>query len=1062
MRRIRYIVPLLSVRSLLACARPAGEGVWSFDLSRSETDSVQIRADAIASASAGASAAAQEDNALFYQAMCVLHGDAWQPPDADAVLPDLADVILYLDFAGIFDRDPSYPRAALRQKKAESLFRPEGITLDFGHGSCRYVAFERSASMSRAARLSFVRADVCDALRERIMLGMHIGRCQLSKLYAYNGLMFSSGHRIETDLLWEPDAVVVIANPRTTVPDVPVVTVEDETGEGSVRTYGRVERTVDVAVTEFDGEGMIDTTMSAALNRALGAVTKHTSFQIRMPYVKGMVHTVDFHALFRSASVTGIRDMWGRVHPVDRVHMILTESQCKGLGWLAENGMSFEDYLAACRRLRHALYVTGTNRTDRDFLSLDVTEINYQFLNTLSLTADEFRPSGLPFDWETDSGEHLNSWLTKESENTYWSLCRDESAQIRQVSRRSAGTDERHRRMADLMRKNYLLFGETYFQESLDAARDRVLDHMSKGQLLVDGMVLYLSGDLLALLLCVLRDAQSDDEERAAAVCRELETERLAPSEVCIPALRTGKQWVGLLRNPHVARNEEVAASAVGAETGWRRRLLAGLSGVVMVHPASLIAERLGGADYDGDMVKVITEPLIVKKLGTADDTPPAAVRGGNALPLLLIPAARPQYADANDWRARFGTVRSTFSSRVGQISNAALDRSVIAYDENTTDEAKSRLRAETETLAILTGLEIDSAKSGVKPDLSDYLGQRMIARSSFLAYKRLGEKAGVRLPWYEPRFREQYKAYFDGIDWEKVSANLERLPYVADQMKQCIPRDKRKPEPPERLFRFAQTPDWREKLDPGCMEAVRTVAAAYDAFIRRVRAAAHTLPEQTHRKDIERILFMRDQEAVYDAEELAALFAGFPAARASALMHAIREEDWAFLPPDERLDFLAAYLPDEAFVPYHPLLADFRCGGYRVLGDLAMDADAACRSKDNEVLRRSGDTSELTALLDAYLNRPAGTDVRASAEDTVICLLQARGCTPADAVRCAVAQDERDFMWDVLWRYVTEDDMLENVYEDSPGGLFKRMQTRMLKDMQEGMQQKLLKEIWS
>ena len=75
-----------------------------------------------------------------------------------------------------------------------------------------------------------------------------------------------------------------------------------------------------------------------------------------------------------------------------------------------------------------------------------------------------------------------------------------------------------------------------------------------------------------------------------------------------------------------------------------------------------------------------------------------------------------------NDWYDRFVTVRDTFSSRVGQICNAAFDRSIIAYDENSDAEERERCRQQTEVLSILTGLEIDSAKSGVKPDLSEYL----------------------------------------------------------------------------------------------------------------------------------------------------------------------------------------------------------------------------------------------------------------------------------------------------------------------------------------------------
>ena len=142
-----------------------------------------------------------------------------------------------------------------------------------------------------------------------------------------------------------------------------------------------------------------------------------------------------------------------------------------------------------------------------------------------------------------------------------------------------------------------------------------------------------------------------------------------------------------------------------------RKYYLSHLTDVVMVNWDSLTAERLGGADFDGDMIKTISDPIVnrcVKRNSKAET------------PLLKIPSAEPVIRDATDWQARFETVKSTFSSRVGQISNAALNRSIIAYNENSDDELRDKCREETETLAILTGLEIDSAKSGVKPDLTE------------------------------------------------------------------------------------------------------------------------------------------------------------------------------------------------------------------------------------------------------------------------------------------------------------------------------------------------------
>ena len=61
------------------------------------------------------------------------------------------------------------------------------------------------------------------------------------------------------------------------------------------------------------------------------------------------MHEVDFHGLFREATVTKITDLWGVEHPIERVRMILTKSQFKGCGWMTENGLTFEEYL---KRLR--------------------------------------------------------------------------------------------------------------------------------------------------------------------------------------------------------------------------------------------------------------------------------------------------------------------------------------------------------------------------------------------------------------------------------------------------------------------------------------------------------------------------------------------------------------------------------------------------------------------------------------------------------------------------------------------------------------------------------------
>ena len=208
---------------------------------------------------------------------------------------------------------------------------------------------------------------------------------------------------------------------------------------------------------------------------------------------------------------------------------------------------------------------------------------------------------------------------------------------------------------------------------------------------------------------------------------------------------------------------------------------------------------------------------------------------------------------NANDLHARFEAVKSTFSSRVGQISNAALDRSILAYDENADTDIKEKCRQETETLAILTGLEIDSAKSGIKPDLSAYLHTDDKPRSRYLKYKRLLEDAEDRPAWYEDTFAEQMKDYIDGTDWESVTANVEKLPYYAHMLKKHTPRKVIKPAPSAELFTFARHPNWKDNLDPSLFPPIRTLIDTYDRCLRRIRSRKHPTPGNSKRRDIDR-----------------------------------------------------------------------------------------------------------------------------------------------------------------------------------------------------------------
>ena len=382
-------------------------------------------------------------------------------------------------------------------------------------------------------------------------------------------------------------------------------------------------------------------------------------------------------------------------------------------------------------------------------------------------------------------------------------------------------------------------------------------------------------------------------------------------------------------------------------------------------------------------------------------------------LPVLKIPSIQARVQDAKDWRARFQTVRDTFSSRVGQISNAALARSVIAYNENSQAEERQQAREEVETLAILTGLEIDSAKSGVKPDLSPYLGKPRKQKNLFLTYKyRMEGKAEKRKRAWSPA--KQARDFLRSTDWEQVDANLERLPYLAWQLEEHTPKLREPSQPDETLFSFAQDPQWKEKLPQASRKLVEEIVLEYQRCLGRIRVSMAPVREQPHRTDVERILYARGQEEFVTAEELYAAFSALEPEQVTALLEQIREQAWQFLPPGEREDFLREHLPGDIVAAYGELLCDFRAGGYRILGDLLLDVERENRLETSRQLHRAGDSEQMEEMLESYENKTAQESYREAA---------ARGCRlylerhiqPKLAVQCAAALGKRGFLWDVL-----------------------------------------------
>ncbi len=126
--------------------------------------------------------------------------------------------------------------------------------------------------------------------------------------------------------------------------------------------------------------------------------------------------------------------------------------------------------------------------------------------------------------------------------------------------------------------------------------------------------------------------------------------------------------------------------------------------------------------------------------------------------------------------------------------------------------------------------------------------------------------------------------------------------------------------------------------------------------------------------------------------------------------LEALRQEGWQFLDPEGRGRFLLTWLPE--LESLFDLFSDFRCGGYRILGDLLCDIHEENTAQDRKQLVRPGDSPAFTAMMENCQREPrryrevAASRCRALLEEIV---------KPVTAVRYVVALGSRSLLWELL-----------------------------------------------
>ena len=442
----------------------------------------------------------------------------------------------------------------------------------------KYRFYGKSASMGRGGVIGFLSDSIYDEIDKVAMMGLKIEKTVLSKFEAYKHLMFSSCFCIEEKLPY----MIVVDDYEKVIPNVHIKYVDEEeipykdkvTGEDKVFKQKVIkEGYKDIKINTNDGTGLCTLEIAERWGEYLELVKTPCAFMLRLPYVKGIVVAFDFKKYLKEKGITQIKDIWGKYHNIDKIDIVFTKSQYKGIKYFKKSGTYSDwlDYLKSLKKNHHCLGISKWNFSFEEEPKMQ--RINYQILQTLDITEDDI--------WEMS--EYTRNWIEKILKGdllytyNYLGLHGEKVKASNNYMR------------AILLNPNML--NDLKVKYYLKGILEKTIDELKIGKMYVEGCFKMLIPDLIMLT------------EHIGG---------LEPKGILKAGEMYSKAHEGeyiLNRNPHICKSEHVILNAVNNEV--TKKWFSHIEGCCMINGYDITAPRLNGADMDKESLSLYMETYI-------------------------------------------------------------------------------------------------------------------------------------------------------------------------------------------------------------------------------------------------------------------------------------------------------------------------------------------------------------------------------------------------------------------------------------------------------------------
>lgn len=337
-------------------------------------------------------------------------------------------------------------------------------------------------------------------------------------------------------------------------------------------------------IVPFDGQGLISFDYAEKLSKKLKLKYTSNAFQIRMPYIKGLMITYDLKSWFQEKKVTHISDLWNNPIDIRKIDIIMTESCFKAKleaskesesPWLFS---SIDEYMNLLKKYGHK-YIGVANYAKSAEQADLYTSLTYQFINSLDLNNEKLK------------------LLNKDIAQLYIDILnRGDVASVKaflNMIHKDNDGDIFHTDIAKAIDINERMIFDPRVQVFLRRQILRAFKELAIGRVPVKGDYKFVTGDCIALAEWITYK----DSEKVIGFLQSNEF-------YC-----NGKigNYV-MMRNPLTSWHEVKKATFISSNNDYVKHL----NNVIQFNAGKdLTMAQLSGCDFDGDKVLLTNEPLI-------------------------------------------------------------------------------------------------------------------------------------------------------------------------------------------------------------------------------------------------------------------------------------------------------------------------------------------------------------------------------------------------------------------------------------------------------------------